>query len=165
MKSHQRLGFRTYREYIASPHWQDFKQRYYTSGLPTDCMCCRNPRAQLHHHTYERFGREELGDVLPLCGACHSLVHRYLRGKRLPVEFTIDAICWLKEHWKEAKLMKPKSRPRHKKVIPKINRICRRCSLRQAHQQNRICVACGGALDKIQEWHNAAVPSTSTDEP
>jgi hypothetical protein len=63
-----------YREYLASPHWQAIRVRYRESDLPQRCMCGES-QVDLHHKTYQRLGREELTDLLPLCRRCHVMVH------------------------------------------------------------------------------------------
>jgi hypothetical protein len=69
-----RLGFRTYRDYLRSPHWNSVKARYRASDLPQVCMCGEE-KVQLHHTTYERLGEELLKDLVPLCARCHAMVH------------------------------------------------------------------------------------------
>ena len=71
------LGFATYADYLASPHWADLRQRYFASKLYKGrCFSCRETKAiELHHRTYARLGREYLGDMVALCHACHQKVH------------------------------------------------------------------------------------------
>lgn len=91
------LGFGSYADYLDSPHWLGFRERYRSSGLPMRCKVCGLNRIQLHHHTYERLGREELADVTPLCRDHHESVHEWLKtsGKRW-VHFTHLAIAALR---------------------------------------------------------------------
>lgn len=75
----RKLGYASYRDYLASDHWKAMRASYRASGLPCQCLVCDDPRFQLHHRTYTRLGREQLGDVLPLCETCHRKVHEYER--------------------------------------------------------------------------------------
>jgi hypothetical protein len=34
----------------------------------------------VHHRTYERFGREDTGDLTVLCRRCHTLFHGVVEG-------------------------------------------------------------------------------------
>lgn len=75
------LGFKSYEEYLNSEWWQSFRLRYFRSKRRKHCMCCEEPNfmVELHHKTYERLGRELLGDVLPLCREHHEEVHEILK--------------------------------------------------------------------------------------
>lgn len=68
------LGYDSYDDYLRSPAWRDVRRRYRESDLPQVCMC-GSVNVQLHHTTYERVGREELEDLLPLCQDCHATAH------------------------------------------------------------------------------------------
>lgn len=68
------LGYSDYSAYLNSAAWRDVKRRYRESDLPQICRCGAT-RWQLHHTTYERVGREELEDLIPLCSDCHALAH------------------------------------------------------------------------------------------
>jgi hypothetical protein len=86
------LGFGTYSEYLASPHWKHFRARYKKAGLPLACAVCGASSICLHHHTYVRLGQETLEDVTPLCRSCHTDVHITLKAGPKFVEFTFWAI-------------------------------------------------------------------------
>lgn len=70
------LGFRTYGEYSASPHWQEVREAYLASERPKKCLCGK-PGRQLHHMTYRSLGREgdDLASLRLLCGLCHCFSH------------------------------------------------------------------------------------------
>ena len=64
-----------YLAYLASPEWAAFRQTYYRTHARA-CAACEAPTfVDLHHVTYERLGRESVGDVVPLCRRCHDDVH------------------------------------------------------------------------------------------
>lgn len=68
-----------YRAYIASPEWQATRQRYWNSKLPKECWVCdapRSPGMHLHHRTYKNLGNERLMDLVPVCAACHKVIHQ-----------------------------------------------------------------------------------------
>lgn len=87
------LGFKSYDEYLASPQWKAFRQKYYASGCPTRCAVCKTPDAILHHHTYERLGCEHVDDVTPLCRRHHDEVHAFLKANNLFVDSTGKAVA------------------------------------------------------------------------
>jgi hypothetical protein len=68
-------GIKTYAQYLASDYWKEARRRYLESNLPKCCAICGNPKFQLHHRTYVNLGRENLCDIIPLCGKHHSTVH------------------------------------------------------------------------------------------
>lgn len=82
------LGFKTYRDYLRSPHWRDMQARYRASRLPQACLGCNEPNFQLHHRSYVRLGHELLEDLIPLCDECHYQVHAYAREFQIPLENT-----------------------------------------------------------------------------
>lgn len=84
----RKLGYTSYRDYLASDHWRALRRAYCEAGLPQCCLACGSPWFQLHHRTYTRLGREQLGDLLPLCGDCHTKVHEYERTHRTTIQAT-----------------------------------------------------------------------------
>ena len=73
------LGYEDYRTYTSSVYWRGFRARYQRE-LPWRCdLCeCGDPLV-LHHLTYDSIGQERLEDVVPLCPACHGMVHQMER--------------------------------------------------------------------------------------
>lgn len=66
--------------YINSGVWKQFKLLYKSSGLSLNCNICNipfNSSFNFHHKTYERFGCEDLSDVVPVCGKCHGAIHKF----------------------------------------------------------------------------------------
>ena len=73
----------SYALYLASPHWQALKRRWRRANPNTaHCACCQDTRYELHHVTYDRLGHEDLGDLMPLCKACHTRLHGKLKWSR-----------------------------------------------------------------------------------
>lgn len=72
------LGYKSYREYLASPHWAEKRQRF-SDRTPKHCKACgaTGCRLSVHHRTYKRLGREKLADLAFLCDDCHGKVHRF----------------------------------------------------------------------------------------
>lgn len=67
-----------YRKYLRSPEWKATKIRYLKSRMPKECGVCGadwNNAMQFHHKTYKNLGNERLMDIVPVCDACHKLVH------------------------------------------------------------------------------------------
>lgn len=73
-------GCMTYLEYIQSKQFQhrgDLAKEFY--GFR--CAICNSEKPlQAHHRTYDRLGREEFTDLIPLCDDCHAIF-----SQRLPV--------------------------------------------------------------------------------
>lgn len=59
----------TYKEYLSSFHWQDLRSKYLTR-----CVVC-GKKAELHHRTYQRLGKEKETDLISLCREHHELTH------------------------------------------------------------------------------------------
>jgi 5-methylcytosine-specific restriction endonuclease McrA len=74
-----------YETYIQSSAWRAVRQRFIDSKLPKICMGCTRPWGSgdhLHHRTYRSLGNEILADLVPLCQACHQLVHDLHRANQ-----------------------------------------------------------------------------------
>jgi hypothetical protein len=56
---------------IRTPRWFIFTRRVRAHWGGRCAVCHSDGPLQVHHRTYERFGREEMTDVLPLCRECH----------------------------------------------------------------------------------------------
>ena len=95
------FGFKTYREYLDSPHWKDksqwikeirsikkientdFKDSLglpMTMEMPTNEWICdgcekKVKRVQIHHLSYDCLGSERSEDLVLLCSSCHKKVH------------------------------------------------------------------------------------------
>lgn len=65
-----------YLEYLKSTHWLTFKLSYFGSH-ERKCAGCDSRRVDLHHRTYERLGREQESDVVPVCRFHHAGCHEY----------------------------------------------------------------------------------------
>lgn len=90
------LGFASYADYLASPHWLGFRREYKRSGSRMTCLVCDGSPIQLHHQTYVRIGRERFSDVVPLCRSHHEAVHEWLKTSgRAFVEYTHEAVAAL----------------------------------------------------------------------
>lgn len=75
---------KSYTAYLKSKHWKLFKKRFKESSYYRGrCFICHKEKnIHFHHLTYERIGKENLSDVIELCGLCHRNVHRALsKGK------------------------------------------------------------------------------------
>jgi 5-methylcytosine-specific restriction endonuclease McrA len=70
-----------YQRYLRSERWRLLrKQVLRRAGWRCEC-CGRRGPLDVHHLTYERFGRELLGDLQALCRDCHDGAHREARGR------------------------------------------------------------------------------------
>jgi hypothetical protein len=67
-----------YAAYLKSDTWRETRARFFNSlKKQAVCYCCNASGAlQLHHRNCRSLGCERLGDLVALCDACHSRVHR-----------------------------------------------------------------------------------------
>lgn len=87
-----------YQEYLRSEHWQDFRKQILSERKKCQ-NCCRKENLQLHHRHYKTLGHESWGDVIVLCGDCHTMFHKkkkrikdYKKWKNL--NFTYSKKIW-----------------------------------------------------------------------
>lgn len=81
-----RLGGRKLRDYLTSPEWQARVQSWRRDHARWLCYVCgRRDGLDLHHADYARLGREDDGDLVPLCDACHDETHRIHVKERVPL--------------------------------------------------------------------------------
>ena len=65
-----------YRIYMHSPQWS-FKRRAVLARDKYQCTKCGTKRnLDVHHLSYERFGNEELSDLVTLCRKHHKEQHK-----------------------------------------------------------------------------------------
>lgn len=64
-----------YFDYLKSPQWQENRKKVLSRDKWT-CQRCGGNGSDVHHITYERFGRERLSDLVTLCRDCHNIKHR-----------------------------------------------------------------------------------------
>lgn len=80
-------GYRSYVEYLESPHWKMFKNRWHKYSFAAQemrrldghetCYGCRGTNhLALHHRTYAHLGKETQYDVILLCDGCHKKMHK-----------------------------------------------------------------------------------------
>lgn len=73
--TYQDLGFRSYQEYLASPHWQELVAKRRRNPDRQCRICGARTRLVLHHRTYVNLGHEKPGDLVDLCEDCNREVH------------------------------------------------------------------------------------------
>jgi 5-methylcytosine-specific restriction endonuclease McrA len=76
-----------YQAYINSKAWKTNPARLNElKAAGHRCRICNRSeeecRLEVHHRTYENFGRERDGDLTTLCEECHRCVTSELRGRR-----------------------------------------------------------------------------------
>lgn len=74
---------RDYEDYIASEAWAAKRERAFKKHGRA-CQACGNtgPGLHVHHHTYDRFRRERMDDLVILCPVCHRTVHKLHNAQR-----------------------------------------------------------------------------------
>jgi len=65
----KKLGFNSYKDYLKSDRWKKLKRKYLR-----ECVVC-GKRAELHHRTYKRIGKEGKRDLISLCRQHHYFTH------------------------------------------------------------------------------------------
>ena len=104
------LGFRSYSAYLRSPHWKTFRAKFRRTGRKWACSVCDGEKElELHHKTYDKLGKEELTDVIPLCHSCHGEVHSWLDADGSPVEQTDKVVAILRKA-REKSFTRPRKR-------------------------------------------------------
>jgi hypothetical protein len=77
-----------YRHYIASEKWRNSPARLTELAEASNrCRVCfaKGTKAsplEAHHATYERLGKEAIGDLLAVCHDCHVKITSVERGRR-----------------------------------------------------------------------------------
>lgn len=75
-----------YYKYINSSRWRDNPARLAElEAADFRCRLCSasqdSARIEVHHRTYVRLGREQIGDLTTLCQECHHVVTDMLRRR------------------------------------------------------------------------------------
>ncbi len=68
-------GIADYNDYLQSEGWQRVRGAALRRAEYRCQVCNAFGWLDVHHRTYERVGREELGDLVVLCRKCHALFH------------------------------------------------------------------------------------------
>lgn len=91
-----------YKQYIGSESWRA-RRRQYFAKFGRDCKGCGEQlsRIHVHHKTYERFGNEDLNDLVSVCEACHAMIHqRHQLGGVTLEQATTLVLSRIREHKK-----------------------------------------------------------------
>lgn len=60
-----------YASYMRSPEWKERRQAAFNKWGRSCNLCGAKKDLEVHHRTYERFGRESVEDLQVLCWTCH----------------------------------------------------------------------------------------------
>lgn len=74
-KRHAAERSEAYGGYLASPEWRARRAKVMRRASGQCEGCADAPATEVHHLTYERWGREMLFDLVALCGSCHDAIH------------------------------------------------------------------------------------------
>lgn len=68
----KQLGFASYQDYLASPLWQEIRQRVFAQK-GRDCYLCGRPACQVHHERYtaKALRGKRTRHLWPICPDCH----------------------------------------------------------------------------------------------
>jgi len=70
---------RRYLDYMKSFLWQVKRQQRLEKDNHHCRRCYSTTQLTIHHLTYDRFGNEDLDDLITLCEPCHVKEHKKLR--------------------------------------------------------------------------------------
>lgn len=71
-----------YVTHLKSKKWKALRRRRLKQDGKQCTSCFSTENLTVHHLTYERFGHEDLNDIITLCIDCHNKVHnRQPKGK------------------------------------------------------------------------------------
>ena len=75
------LGFRNYKEYLASDIWKKQRTDFYKYRKTIHCQLCKKTyNLNVHHTRYSRLGKENFKkDLILLCRDCHYELHQFLK--------------------------------------------------------------------------------------
>lgn len=75
------LGFKSYREYLASDLWRDIRSRV-LAKYDNKCTRCGGDATQVHHMSYclVAMNGEDIGSLRPLCAGCHKFIEFHPNG-------------------------------------------------------------------------------------
>ena len=68
-------NYEDYVRYIRSSKWLNLKKKVFRYKGKICRKCGRRKSTQVHHKTYERLGKEQLSDLVPVCRVCHKKIH------------------------------------------------------------------------------------------
>lgn len=71
----EELSSMAYREYLATPEWQERRERAKKQAGFKCQACSAGGQLHVHHRTYVRRGRERQSDLTVFCADCHRLFH------------------------------------------------------------------------------------------
>lgn len=105
-----------YNAYISSPYWHR-KRNKCLSRDEDRCRCCgTDTKLQVHHKTYDRFGDEELDDLVTVCDSCHMKIHneftrRMTAGYGTTLAKVTDSVIMKQQVRKKKYLPRPPATP------------------------------------------------------
>lgn len=71
-----------YRDFMRSAEWLEIRRRVIFRDRAQCRQCGSRINLEVHHRTYARFGgREEMGDLITVCEACHKRIHNQHKTK------------------------------------------------------------------------------------
>jgi hypothetical protein len=65
-----------YSRYINSAEWQELRRKVIARAKGKCEGCGNRPATDVHHLTYQRFGKEMLFDLVAVCEDCHKAIHK-----------------------------------------------------------------------------------------
>ena len=71
------VKYNSYESYLKSPRWRLLREQVAFIWSNRCALCYQefSKEYHVHHRCYDRLGKEDQTDVLPLCPECHKLFH------------------------------------------------------------------------------------------
>lgn len=157
-----------YQDYLNSRHWKRLRRKLVgKTGQGPCCACGRETLLVLHHVNYDRLGKEEKCDLVPVCELCHTIIHDRLNEQWPDMPSKVQArntyLVWpslfgetmdsaLDRYGWTGKQPQPivKTIVSTKKQNPvQVFRTCRRCGQSKPNSQlvGTVCHACRGSIE------------------
>jgi hypothetical protein len=85
------LNGTTYGDYLASDAWSLVRKKANRRKKYKNCLCCGNPRTELHHKDYKWiFTKDELRSVIPICRTHHQEIHDLAKEQKISVRLATN---------------------------------------------------------------------------
>ena len=83
----ERMGFKSYRAYLASALWKSIRQRVIDRD-EGKCVRCGKPATQAHHRAYDpaTLRGDDINSLSAVCGRCHTKAEQPRNRKRAAID-------------------------------------------------------------------------------
>lgn len=82
-----------YTNYINSNQWRHKRQNFLEKKKVCSGCGATLKKLDVHHTTYERFGREFKRDLVAVCRGCHNEIHNLHKSQNISLQEATERIC------------------------------------------------------------------------